>query len=97
MALGSFCSFERLTRPGPLFTYPSFLFADRYGFHDLFRLRAGEIDRQQTVLEVRREHFHALGEHKAALELSRRNAAVEELPGFIVLLAAPDDELVLLH
>ena len=68
--------------------------ADR--LHDPFRLRPGEIDRQQPVLQVRTQHLHAVREHEGALELARRDAAVEILPGLVVLLPAADDELALL-
>src|SRR5262249_41184941 len=40
--------------------------------------------------------LHSVREHESALELARRDAAVEVLPGLVVLLAPTDEELVLL-
>src|ERR1700719_1676750 len=60
------------------------------------RLGTGEVDRQQTVVQVRSQHLHAVRQHEGALELSRRDAAVEILPALVVLLPAADDELILL-
>src|SRR6516162_7567541 len=66
------------------------------GFDQPSRLRTGEIDRQQAVVEVCTQHIHAVREHEGALELARRNAAVKELPGLVVVLPPADDELALL-
>src|SRR5580700_8308272 len=60
------------------------------------RLRPCEVDRQQPVLQVRAEHIHAVSEHEGALELPRGDAAMQVLPGLVVLLASADDELVFL-
>src|SRR3954467_238380 len=68
--------------------------ADR--FHDPFRLRPGQIDREQPMLEVSPENPHSVREHEGALELTRRDAAVEILPGLFLLLPAADEELVFL-
>src|SRR5205823_480754 len=67
--------------------------ADR--FHDPFRLWPGEIDRQQPVLEVGAQNLHSFREHEGALELARRDAAVEKVLGLFLLLAPADEELVL--
>ena len=42
------------------------------------------------------ELIKAIGEHEGTLELARRDAAVEILPGLLFLLAAADDELAFL-
>src|SRR3954447_2174196 len=96
MALDSF-SIERSTRSSPLFTSSSFVLADCDRFYDFLRLRPGKIDRQQAILQVRPEHFHAVRQHEAALELACGNTAVQVLAAFLVLLLAADDELVLLQ
>ena len=50
---------------------------------------------QQATVERRAGHLDALGEHEAALELTRRDAAVEEHPLGLVAGDAPGDgELV---
>src|SRR5262245_17393344 len=61
-----------------------------------FRLRPGQIDRQQPILQVRAQHLHAFRQHEGALELARGDAAVEILAGLVVVLSAADDELVFL-
>src|SRR3978361_724949 len=63
---------------------------------DPSRFGPGEIDRQQPILQVRAQHLHSVREHKGALELARRNAAVEIVSGLVVLLTAADDELAFL-
>src|SRR6185437_4100202 len=60
-------------------------------------LRAGKVDRQESVLQVRRQHLHTFGQHESSLELAGRDAAVEIVAGFVVLLPAADEELVLLY
>src|SRR5689334_22155011 len=64
--------------------------------HHALGFRANEVDRQQSVFQVRRHHPHTFREHEGALKLARRDPAVEILPGFVVLLPATDEELVLL-
>ena len=85
------------SEPLEAFASPSVVF--RYGdrFCDPFGFRTDKIDRQKSVLQIRTQHFHAVGQHKRALELPRGNAAVEILARLVVLLAAADDELVFLH
>src|SRR4051794_9756600 len=70
-------------------------YADRP--HDPFRLRPGEVDGQQPVLQIRTENLHAFRQHERALELARRDSAVKKLPGLVILLASADDELAFLH
>src|ERR1700731_284861 len=66
-------------------------------FNDALGLRAHQIDRQQSVLQVRPQYLHAVRQHESALELARGDAAVDVLPAFVVLLPAADDELALLY
>src|SRR5580704_1874481 len=65
--------------------------------NDALGLRAHQIDRQQSVFQVRPQHFHAVRQHEGALELARGDAAMDVLPALVVLLAAADDELALLY
>src|SRR6476646_6420900 len=78
------------------FSSPSVVF--RYGDRlcDPLGFRADKIDRQEPVLQFGTHNFHAASQHERALELPRGNAAVEILTRLVVLLAAADDELVLL-
>src|SRR5438132_5470169 len=64
-----------------------FLLADRNRLHHALRRQAREIDRQQAVLQVCAQHFHSFRQHEGALELPRGDAAVNELPVLLVLLA----------
>src|SRR3981189_3677713 len=41
--------------------------------------------------------MHPLRQHESALEVARGDAAMDVLPGLIVVLAATDDELVFLN
>src|SRR5580692_303860 len=66
-------------------------------FNDALGLRAHQVDRQQSVLQIRPQYLHAVRQHEGALELARGDAAVDVLPAFIVLLPAADDELALLY
>src|SRR5580698_6715215 len=66
-------------------------------FNDALGLRAHQVDRQQSVLQVRPQYLHAVRQHEGALELARGDTAVDVLPAFIVLLAAADDELALFY
>src|SRR5580693_3282722 len=66
-------------------------------FNEALGLRAHQVDRQQSVLQVRPQYLHAVRQHKGALELARGDTAVDVLPAFIVLLPAADDELALLY
>src|SRR6202045_2357158 len=75
---------------------PSVVLLDGDRFHHALRLRPREVDRQQPVLEVGTEHVHAVCKHESALELPRGDAAMQGLPGLVVLLASADDELVFL-
>src|ERR1700749_3293808 len=86
----------RLKRSSPL-PVPLFVFIDSDCLNDLFRLRPGQIDRQQPVFQVRAQHQHPLRQHEGALEVARGDAAMDVLPGLVVLLAAPDHELVFLN
>src|SRR6516225_2056236 len=83
-------------RSSPLLV-PLFVFIDSDCLNDPLRLRPGEVDRQQPILQIRTQHLHPLRKHKGALEVARRNAAMDVLPGLVVLLTAPDHELVFLN
>src|SRR5438445_11566213 len=87
---------QSVKRSSPLLV-PLFVFIDSDCLNDLLRLRPGEIDRQQPVLQIRAEHLHPLRQHESALEVSRGHAAMDVLPGLVVLLPAPDHELVFLN
>lgn len=65
--------------------------------NDPLRFRPGQIDRQQPVLQIRTQHQHPLRQHEGALEVARGDAAMDVLPGLVVLLAPADDELVFLN
>src|SRR4030081_1901172 len=83
-------------RSSPLLV-PLFMFIDSNCLNDLFRLRPGQIDRQQPVFQVRTQHLHPLRQHESALEVARGAAARDGLPGLVVLLAAPDQERAFLN
>src|SRR6476646_9414044 len=83
-------------RSSPLLV-PLFVFIDSNCLNDPLRLRPGEIDRQQPVFQIRAQHLHPLCQHEGALEVARGDAAMDVLPGLVVLLAAPDHELVFLN
>src|SRR5215813_4219425 len=86
----------RLKRSSPLLV-PLFVLIDSDCLNDLLRLRPGEIDRQQPVLQIRTQHLHPLRQHESALEVARGDAAMDVLPGFVLLLTTPDHELVFLN
>ena len=69
--------------------------ADR--LDDPLRLRPGQINRQQTAFEVGAQHLHSVREHEGALELARRDAAVEIMPALVVLLLSANDQLAFLQ
>src|SRR5438552_2109704 len=83
-------------RSSPLLV-PLFMFIDSDCLNDFLRLGAGKLDRQQPVLQIRAQHMHPLRQHKGALEVARGDAAMDVLPGLVVLLATPDHELVFLN
>src|SRR5947208_5939648 len=83
-------------RSSPLLV-PLFVLIDSNCLNDPFRLRPGQIDRQQPVFQIRAVHLHPLRQHKGALEVARGDAAMDVLPGLVVLLPAADDELVFLN
>src|ERR1700759_1222853 len=83
-------------RSSPLLV-PLFVLIDSNCLNDLFRFRPGKVDRQQPVLQVRAQHMHPLRQHESALEVARGDAAMDVLPGLVVLLATADDELVFLN
>ena len=55
---------------------------------DALGLRAREIDRQQTIPQIRTLHLDPVCQHEHPLELTRRDTAVEILPGLVILLPA---------
>ncbi len=65
--------------------------------HNPRRLRPRQIDREQTILQVRAEYLHPVGQHEHALELAGGDAAVDELPALVVGLATANDELAFLN
>src|SRR4051795_3346129 len=83
-------------RSSPLLV-PLFVLIDSNCLNDPFRFRPGEVDRQQPVFQVRAQYVHPLCQHEGALEVARGDAAMDVLPGLVVLLAAPDHELVFLN
>src|SRR3989442_15811945 len=83
-------------RSSPLLV-PLFVLIDSNCLNDPFRLRPGEVDRQQPVFQIRAQHMHPLRQHESALEVACGDAAMDVLPGLVVLLAAPDHELVFLN
>src|SRR6185295_15938474 len=83
-------------RSSPLLV-PLFVLIDSNCLNDPFRLRPGEVDRQQPVLQIRAQHMHPLRQHESTLEVACGDAAMDILPGLVVLLAAPDHELVFLN
>src|SRR5262245_3887635 len=83
-------------RSSPL-NVPLFVLIDGYCLNDPFRFWPGEVDGQEPVLQVRAQHLHPLRQHEGALEVARGDAAMDVLPGLVVLLAAADDELVFLN
>src|ERR1700730_4314691 len=87
---------QSVKRSSPLLV-PLFVLIDSDCLNDLFRLRPGEVDRQQPVLQIRAQHLHPLRQHESALEVARGNAAMDVLTGLVVLLAATDHELVFLN
>src|SRR5262249_2798402 len=87
MALDSFSSSPQI---------PSLVLLDGDRLHHALGFRTREIDRQQAILQVGAQHLHSVGEHEGPLELSRCDAAIEILPGLVVLLPPADDELALL-
>src|ERR1700722_568569 len=82
-------------RSSPLLV-PLFVLIDSNCLNDPFRFWPGEIDRQQPVFQVRAQHEHPLRQHEGALEVARGDAAMDVLPGLVVLLASADDELIFL-
>src|SRR6478752_6061071 len=89
-------SFLRFTRSSPI-GFRSIMVGDGNPFHQPFGFRPRQIDFQQAVLQVRPQNFHPFREHEGALELARRDAAVEVVPAFVILLPAADDELIFLN
>src|SRR6188474_2703380 len=83
-------------RSSPLLV-PLFVLIDSDCLNDPFRLGPGQVDRQQPVFQVRAQHLHPLRQHEGALEVARGDAAMDVLPGLVVLLAAADHELVFLN
>src|SRR5215510_4821063 len=69
--------------------------ADR--LDDPLRLRSCQVDRQQSALQVCAENLHSVREHEGALELARRDAAVEILTSLVVLLPPANDKLAFLQ
>src|ERR687891_1187337 len=84
-------------RSSPLLVPLLFVLIDSDCLNDPFRLRPGKVDRQQPVFQIRAQHLHPLRQHEGALEVARGDAAMDVLPGLVVLLAAPDHELVFLN
>src|SRR3954468_20090314 len=60
---------------------------------DPVRLRPGEIDRKQSIGQISAQNLHAVGKEKGTLELTGGDAAMQEVPGLVIDLAPPDNEL----
>src|ERR1700709_459252 len=86
----------RLRTSGSITAFTSFLFRDLDRPDHASRLRPRQVDREQSILQVGLLHLHAVRQHKSSLELAGGDAAMQVLPGLVVLLASPDDELFLL-
>src|SRR5258707_136168 len=69
---------------------------DRNRAHPRLDIRPDEIDVEQPVVEPGAAHLDPLGEHERALELARRDAAMEIDALAVIGLLAADDELVVL-
>ena len=81
----------------PTFSGPAlFVLINSDCLNDPFRLGTSQVDRQQAVLQVCADDIHPVGQHEGPLEMTRGNAAMDVLPGLVVLLAAPDHELIFL-
>src|SRR5580704_1308491 len=83
-------------RSSPLLV-PLFVLIDSDCLNDLLRLGPGQIDRQQPVLQIRTQYMHPLRQHEGALEVARGDAAMDVLPGLVVLLPATDHQLIFLN
>src|SRR6059058_4286450 len=83
-------------RSSPLLV-PLFVLIDSNCLNDPFRFRPGQVDRQQPVFQIRAQHLHPLRQHEGALEVACGDAAMDVLPGLVLLLAATDHELVFLN
>src|SRR5258705_13615494 len=79
-------------RSSPLLV-PLFVLIDSNCLNDPFRLRPGKVDRQQPVLQIRAQHMHPLRQHKGALKVACGDAAMDVLPGLVVLLRPPGPKL----
>src|SRR5262249_48693061 len=62
--------------------------------HPALDLGTDQFDMEEPVIEPRAAHLDAFGQHEGALELARRDAAVQIHALRIVGLLAADDELV---
>ena len=59
------------------------------------RLGPLQVDGQEPVVEVGAHDLHSVSQHESALELSRGDAAMQELPpGLLLGLLAANDEFV---
>jgi hypothetical protein len=79
------------------YSFQLIAFIDCNRFNDPLRLGPNEIDRQQSILQIRAHNLHSIGQHEDALELARRYAAVNVLPGLVILLTPANNELTLLN
>src|SRR6202162_1462732 len=50
-------------------------------FNDALGLRAHQVDRQQSVLQIRPQYLHAFRQHEGALELARGDRSEERRVG----------------
>ena len=67
------------------------------GLHAHLRLRPAQVHMQQAVVEPGALDLDPLGQHEGALELARRDAAVQEVAALAVVLVAPaNHQLVVL-
>src|ERR1700676_4132026 len=75
---------------------PSFMLGDCDRLNDTLRFRPREVDGQQSILQIGSQYLHSISQYEAALELARRNAAMEIFAGLLVVLAAADHQLAFL-
>src|SRR5215831_11647577 len=97
LAFMAFVSFLLCLQVESWWLLSSVVVGDADRLDDPLRLRSCQVDRQQSALQIRTQNLHSVGEHEGALELARRNAAMEILAGLVVLLAPANDKLAFLQ
>src|SRR5258706_304844 len=64
--------------------------------HQTIGLAPYEVDRQETVAQIRAAHFDVLGQDESALELACSNPPIQVLARFVIVLFAADGKLAIL-